>query len=390
MADTTASIPDSSVVRIAGVEFRQRELLLIPAFWALMAVFVSANRLLDPRGEGMRNIAPNAPVILAFAEAFLWACLTPVVFWVVSRFSVERTGRVLRVLLFIALGALVVVLVDSALDYVRQAVFPPPPRRVGRGAFRAMFYGGPLRFSLLNDVVTYLGVLSAGIARDISMRYRARRLETLVLQAELTQARLDALRRQLDPHFLFNTLNAISSLVERDPRGVRKMIARLSELLRHSISSASEQEVTLDEELHVVERYLEIMKIRFQGRVQVEVEVDPSVRRALVPTFAIQPLVENAFKHGIERIEGAGRVTLTAARDADSLVVRVADNGPGLATTPAAEGTGVGLSNTRSRLRELHGERATLSLSAGVPGGAVAELRLPFREATESRARRSA
>lgn len=379
---STADTLYSDTVEIVGVRFRRRELWLIPAFWTLMAVFVSANRLLDQRGEGMRSVAPTASIKLAFAEALLWACLTPVVFWTVSRFGTDQTGRLTRVLVYAAMGLGVVMLVDTMLDIVRATVFPPPPpRRFGRPGLRAGWWNAQLRFSLLNEVVTYLGLLSAGIARDISIRFRARREETAVLKAELVEARLDALRRQLDPHFLFNTLNAISSLVERDPRGVRRMIARLSELLRHSMSASSDQLVTLEAELEVVDRYLEIMRIRFQGRLTATIDALSDVRGALVPSFALQPLVENALKHGIERITGPGEVRVSARRDDDMLVIAVRDNGPGLPSTATSTTGGVGLENTRTRLAGLYSGQASLVVR-NVDGGAEAELRLPFREGT--------
>jgi LytS/YehU family sensor histidine kinase len=229
------------------------------------------------------------------------------------------------------------------------------------------------------------------VAREYSLRLRARReeaarlqAETAQLQAQLAEARLSALRSQIDPHFLFNTLNAVSALVERDPRGVRRMIARLSELLRHSLEGAGEPVVTLRQELDFVERYLEIMRIRFQGSLEVETRVDEATLDALVPNLILQPLVENAAKHGVGRQRGVGRIEIEARREGGRVVLTVRDNGPGMeGGAPAREG--VGLSNTRERLARLYGEAGTLVLRPVEGGGVEAEVSLPWRAADAAR-----
>ena len=261
---------------------------------------------------------------------------------------------------------------------------------MGFGRARAARPGGPFWF--LDDLMVYFAILGAGLARAYFLRYQARRAESVALQAhavqlqaQLAEARLAVLRTQLNPHFLFNTLNAVSALVERDPRGVRRMIARLSELLRHTLDGASEPEIPLHRELSLLERYVDIMRIRFQGRLDVELDVAPDVRDALVPNLLLQPLVENAFKHGVDRMEGAGRIVVQAHRTGDDIVLRVTDNGPGPAgdpfslddTEPRGEG-GTGLRNSRSRLEQLYGARQRLTLTSAPGGGTVAEVVLPY------------
>ncbi len=258
-----------------------------------------------------------------------------------------------------------------------------PPRRVGDTVRRGRPFLDP--FMLLNDVIVGVGVIAAGLARDRSLRYRARQqvatrlaAETARLHAQLAEARLDALRRQLDPHFLFNTLNAVSSLVERDPRGVRRMISRLSDLLRHSIEGASTAEITLERELDLLARYLDIMQVRFQGRLQVETIIDPSVRAGLVPNLILQPLVENAIKHGVERKNEGGRIVVSAQRRDDMVVLEVSDDGPGPEGT--TRGSGVGLRNTRERLTELYSTSGQFRLFRTDDGRTVAEAVLPYHE----------
>jgi two-component sensor histidine kinase len=394
---TPATNPERETSAVLG----RRELALVFAFWTFFAVLTAANRALDPRGQGFRSTVSWAWVLLAFVESYLWALLTPLIFWMASRFSVREGSRTASVLLYLLAGVAIALLLDAIMDVLRGAVLPPlrPPGRGRLGPPRGG--GGPFgtlrRLWVLNDLVIYMGVLAAGLARDFSLRYRARQqdaarlsAEAARLEAQLAEARLDALRRQLDPHFLFNTLNAISSLVERDPRGVRRMISRLGELLRHSIEGGTAQEIPLERELELLERYIDIMRIRFQGRLEVETHTEPLAREALVPNLILQPIVENAIKHGVSKVEGTGRIDISAAREGEELVVRVRDNGPGLgrAAEPfeSRDGEGVGHRNTVARLGELYGDAWHFSLSPGESGGAVAELRIPYHTAAELRA----
>lgn len=378
-----------------AVRLTRRELVLIVAFWTFMALLMSANRLLDPRGQGLRSTASSAFVALAFIEAYLWALLTPVVFWLASRYSVERGSRAARVALLLVAGVVIAIAIDSVMGMLRPALLPPPPGP--RRGTPMTFLSGARRLWFLNELMIYMGVLAAGLARDFSLRYRARQEESVQLAAEaarleaqLAEARLDALRRQLDPHFLFNTLHAISSLVERDPRGVRRMISRLSELLRHSIEGATEQEIPLDRELDLLTRYVEIMQIRFQGRLEVTTDIEARAREALVPNLILQPIVENAIKHGSSRVEGVGRVELRAIVEGNDLVLRVRDNGPGDSEPSEPASTGVGIRNTVARLEQLYGDASGFTLRTASEGGAVAELRIPYHVAADLRAIASA
>ena len=365
---------------------RRRELAMIAAFWALFALVTIANRLLDPRRPLAIESIQYWTVAAAVLQSTLWALCTPLLFHVAARLGGERGYRVTNVLLALAAAVIVAMLVSTLQELVRHAAFPEPPRRGGR-------FGGPRRggggfgpfgsFQLLNDLVIALGVLMAGLARAYSLRLRARQELATRLQAQLAEARLDALRRQLDPHFLFNTLHAVSSLVERDPRGVRRMISRLSELLRHSIEGAAVPEIPLRQELELLGRYVDIMQVRFQGKLTVEQAVDERALDALVPNLILQPLVENAIRHGVEQLAEEGRIAISAALDGGDLLLRVQDNGPGAERAPAgaapsAEGGGVGLRNTRARLAQLYGAAARFTLMPAPGGGTVAEVRIPF------------
>jgi two-component system, LytTR family, sensor kinase len=339
-----------------------REIAVIITFWTLLAVLSSANWLLDPRGPGFRPIDPSGPVIVAFIESWTWAALTPLIFRLSSRFSLARAP------LLIVTGVAISVAVFLLLGFARQVVFAPLHARPYRGLLEI----GRMRF--VPQLLVYFAILAAGFAREYFRRDQERQAHAIQLQAQLAEARLDALRMQINPHFLFNTLNAVSALVDRDPSGVRKMIARLSELLRTTTDSRATDEVPLRQELQLLDRYIEIMEIRFQGRLRVERTIEPATLDARVPNLILQPIVENALEHGASRAMGEGRVRIAARRDGDSLAITVHDNGPGV-----REGReGVGLANTRARLAQLYGDKASLTLTTAADGGAVAEIVLPF------------
>jgi two-component system LytT family sensor kinase len=228
------------------------------------------------------------------------------------------------------------------------------------------------------------GATAAAIhAIEFYRRYREREVLSQQLQAQLTDAQLRALRAQLNPHFLFNTLNAVTTLLHRDPERADAMLTRLGELLRLTLRADPEHEIPLADEVALLDRYLEIMRMRFSDRVTVACEVHPDVERAMVPSFILQPLVENAFEHGIARSSGAGhvRVEAFAASEGQSLVLRVQDDGPGPEGNGAGAtaGKGVGISNTRRRLHEMYGPAGSLSLTRASAGGTIVEVRLPLR-----------
>lgn len=323
------------------------------------------------------------PIALAFIESWIWAALTPFVFWLSGRFSIERSRWVVHIPALLAIGVVISVIVYFGLAEAREQFFEtvnarrPPP---------ALF--APLRdigrFRFVNHFLVFVAVLIAGYARKYFIRDQMRIQEAsalgaraALLQVQLADARLDALRMQLNPHFLFNTLHAIAALVERDPAGVRRMIVRLSELLRLTMDSEAEHEVTLGQELDFLRRYIEIMEVRFQGRLRTSIDAAEETLAAFVPRLILQPIVENALEHGAARaVEGI--VEIVARRRGDDLVITVTNNGPGV--EPSA-GTGVGLGNTRARLAELYGDAASFTLTSRSEGGAIAEMILPFRTA---------
>jgi two-component system, LytTR family, sensor kinase len=225
-----------------------------------------------------------------------------------------------------------------------------------------------------SETIAFWALIGIVYGVEYHRRYRERELHAARLEAELASARLDALTAQLQPHFLFNTLNSISTLMRRDVDAADEMLAHLSGLLHRTLRQQDRHEIPLSEELELLRHYLDIMQIRFHDRLAVRMEIDEQLTGARVPPFILQPLVENAIRHGIGRKPGAGTIEIAARRVADSIEISVRDDGEG----HAGGDEGVGLSNTRRRLRELYGERGRLELRGCEGGGLCAVLRIPL------------
>ncbi|OZC03602.1 sensor histidine kinase [Rubricoccus marinus] len=381
---------------------RTSEVLLVVGFWVLLGALALVRRSLDPRGPVATS---TASLIVTLAEYGLWSLITLGVFAVTERFPMASGVRVRRALLYLG----VVLVAAIAVEWARQSLFAAFfPEEILERRFRRR--GGPrqwepglegiiTRLRFVDEMVISVAILAAGFARDALARLRERETHTARLEAQLADARLSALRMQLNPHFLFNTLHAVSALVERDPAGVRTMIARLSSLLRRVLDGGDRHEVTLRDELAFLRDYLDVQRVRFQGRLDVEEHIEDGTLDALVPNLVLQPLAENAVQHGVSRREDAGgRIVVSAQREGGSLVLTVRDNGPGPsaearggATDDSASGAtgtaprsgGLGLRNTRQRLDALYGRAASLELGAGADGGAEARVMLPFHTADD-------
>ncbi len=234
------------------------------------------------------------------------------------------------------------------------------------------------------NLLIYWVIVAVSHAFDYYRKYRERELRTSELEKHLAQAKLQALQMQLNPHFLFNTLHSISSLMHKDVEAADRMIARLSDLLRAALAGAATQQVTLRQELDLLQLYLAIEQVRFGSRLTVKMNIAPDTLDAQVPNLILQPLVENAIRHGIEPRARPGCIELQAHRQDGNLALRVSDDGAGLEENGRIK-EGVGLSNTRARLRELYGPAHRFELLRGQQGGVRVELSIPFREEQEER-----
>jgi two-component system, LytTR family, sensor kinase len=343
--------------------------LLIVGIWTLLALLAATSNI----AYRVHNDIP-VPAAAIFGRAFLdWytcAVFTPAIFWVARRFPLD--GRAWWRNAFVHVIAMAVYIT------LKLLLFVPPARALGwvnpDQTFGNLFIGDA--FPLL---IAYWGVVGAAHGIAFYQRYRDRELRASQLEARIAQVQLDALRAQIHPHFLFNALNALSTLMHRDVGAADRMVLQLGELLRYTLDNAAPQEVPLAQELQFVERYLAIMKIRLGERLNVQLEVEPDVRKAFVPNLVLQPLVENALRHGIGRSATAGQLILRAHRSADSLQLEVQDDGPGL---PAGQVKhGVGLSNTALRLRQLYGAEQFMTVRNCDGRGTIVVLRIPFHEA---------
>lgn len=242
------------------------------------------------------------------------------------------------------------------------------------GAAFSQALGATFFFNLL----VYWGIVAGQNAFTFYWKFHEREVHAAELETRLTEARLQALQMQLNPHFLFNTLNAIASLMHKDVDAADRMIVRLSELLRYALDSTNEQEVPLRQELDFLGRYLDIQKARFGERLTIRQEVEVEALDAGVPNLVLQPLVENAIEHGIEPHARSGEIVLRAVRRDATLVLEVRDNGVGL-KDGARPAEGIGLSNTRARLQQLYGGGHRIELDVGAGSGLTVRLEIPFR-----------
>jgi LytS/YehU family sensor histidine kinase len=313
---------------------------------------------------------------------YLCAALTPAILWLIHRFPIGRKSWQRHVPLHLLFACLfsTVELAAHSVVLSRLGLFLGDRRTAGSN------FGVLMAVAFESNVLTYWIILAISHAASLYRRYQEREKEALRLElnaselkTQLVAARLDALKSQLQPHFLFNTLNAIMVLVrQRRTADAEETLARLGDLLRYVLNDAEAQEVPLHRELEYLRLYFAIEEVRFRDRLRIHISAEDAALDAAVPHMALQPLVENAIRHGIGRSSSAGLVEIAARRADSALEIRVRDDGPGLA--PAPSGTsGIGLSNTRARLEQLYGGAARLTLENDPRGGAIAVLTLPYR-----------
>ncbi len=333
------------------------------------------------------NAQPMRWGMLLLEQLIVWypvALVAPACLWLAGRFRLERE-RWLRMLVIHAGLNLVfhfcLVLVSLPLIHLvwREPIFSS---RFLQNFHQRLIARLPI------DVIIYWTILGAGYAFEYYRRFREQQLQAArlelratQLEGQLVQAQLQALKMQLHPHFLFNTLHAISALMDDDVKAARRMIARLSELLRLTLENAGQQEVSLRQELDALERYLEIEQIRFQDRLTVRLAVAPETLDARVPNLVLQPIVENAIRHGIAPHSSAGSIEIRAERRDGMIELQVLDDGPGMRDDDESGREGIGLANTRARLRQLYGDAHRFEIGNADGGGLLVKLSIPFRPA---------
>jgi signal transduction histidine kinase len=302
----------------------------------------------------------------ALVEWWAWAALTPAILWLARRYPLRQRDWPASLAVHAA-AAIVIGFFKLAAD--QQLL------RLAVGVRGYLLLSG-FAFNLL----FYFAIVAAAHGVGYYRASRERELQASHLEARLAETRLQLLQMQLQPHFLFNTLNAISELVHEDPETADRMIGGLSELLRETLDAGSGPDVALAREVELLERYLAIQKVRFGDRLQVSIRVHEASRAARVPMLLLQPIVENSIRHGIGSRAHAGRIDIASRRDGDTLVVEVHDDGIGLPEEGTGLREGLGLANTRARLQEFFGPAHRLDVMNAEDGGVTVRLTMPYRE----------
>ena len=350
--------------------------LWIAVLWGGMGLFDATDTVFVMHSQGMHHNWPAlfATILLSWLP---WALATPLIVHLGRRFPPTKL-RPLYVWAVHAGFASLIDLTSSAWIAFMNVISNPWAKPDGPGSFASLWATGAVN-GVLVTVVFYTSILAIAFALDSRDRIAQQQAEAAQLSEQLTRAQLDALRHQIEPHFLFNALNAVAALV-RDGRNddAANMIAGLSDLLRRVLQDSGKQQVPLREELELLDKYLAIQKVRFSDRLQVDSNIPDDLLQAQVPSLILQPIVENALKHGISRRAHGGIVRITVARSNGHLDLSVFNNGPPLPANWENQGSGVGLSNLVTRLRGLYGDRFTFSLRTPKSGGVLASISLPF------------
>ena len=309
---------------------------------------------------------------------YSWALLAPFIFMLARRFPV--IGDQWRTSLLVHLGGCAAFYVIHV-GFQVASMYTPPFDHIHPDFMDALRHHTSA--SIDTNILVYGLVVGIAQAYTYYQQYRQRELRAVQLESELARARLQALKTQLHPHFLFNTLHSISTLMYRDVRAADRMLARLSDLLRLTLESSDAQEVPLQDEVAFVKMYLEIEQIRLGDRLTVDFDIDPALEEALVPNLVLQPIVENAVKHGIAPRSAPGHIDIRAWAEDGQLRLRVSDDGLGLPEPPPRLVTGIGLSNVQARLLRLYGDDHHLALRPAEPTGLIVEITLPLRRVEE-------
>ena len=310
---------------------------------------------------------------------YVWGCLSPLILYLQRRFRIEGSTWLNGLMINLAASAFLALTHLAAATSLKMLMRPFDVWS-DQHSFRVQ-YQGELSHFFLFDVLIYWAIFGVGYAFDYRERYRERESLAAQLKIQLAQAQLESLKVQLHPHFLFNTLHTIAALVRSNEKmPAVDMIAGLSDLLRRALESAEEQEVPLREELEFIELYLGIQRVRFADKLAVRMEIAPETLDAMVPNLILQPLVENAIRHGFSAEESAGLIAIEAYCDDQDLHITVRDDGPGLqAGWRMEQSEGIGLANTSERLKHLYGAAHRFDLYNGTTGGMIATITIPFR-----------
>jgi hypothetical protein len=342
--------------------------LLILAGWTIVGLGYFCSLIFAGSASGA-TAPPSWPHLLAYSlgTAWIWAALTPVALWL-TRSASFAPGRRARGAAVYALTGTGFFIASGTLEWLLGSA---------TGTASRGFWWTLLSECVETRVLAYLAVVTLGRSAYYFGLSRTRQLHASDLELRLAKTHLQLLRMQLQPHFLFNTLNTVAELVHTDPDMADQMITRLGRLLRLSLDHAGHQVVPLRQEIEFLRMYVEIEQVRFQDRLQIVWDLAPDTLDAAVPTLLWHPVLENAIRHGVTPLAGRGRIVIASRRQGEELILEIRDNGMGLPAGGAPR-EGVGLRNIRERVGQLYGPQARFTLEPAMGGGAVATLRIPF------------
>ncbi len=342
-------------------------------FWTLIGLSFASQFYLSSSKAGLQ-VSWGQAVSWSLGDWYVWAVLSWPIVHLARRFRFDAPAWGRNVLIHLVASALcsvLYILLRALLGQLQSGISGEPV------SFGEAF--GPLVVKTFHlNLLIYWVIVSVSHAFGYYRQYQERALRAADLEKRLAQARLQALQMQLNPHFLFNTLNAVASLMHKDLAAADRMLTRLAGLLRYALDSTEAHEVPLRKELAFLEGYLDIERTRFGPRLSVTMDIDPQTLDLLVPNLLLQPLVENAIKHGLEQRAKPGLIELRVRRQDGALVLEVRDNGPGL-TPDKAQRQGIGLSNTRARLQQLYGSAHRFELGNSPEGGLRVAVVIPGR-----------
>ncbi|MBI2430229.1 MAG: histidine kinase [Ignavibacteriales bacterium] len=344
--------------------------------WALFAVVITVlMALVHPPGNNAFNIISEFKWESAFA--LVWIPATPFVLGISKRFSVSGNKKIRNGIILSVVGMTLSVVQCFAHSLIAFGL------NMGAGEYTTAVMLYSFYYNIDKMLIVYCVLVVFQQALTYYEEMQQKEVKASQLQAQLSEAQMQALKMQLQPHFLFNTLNAIVTLIHKNPDLAEEMIVRLSNFLRLTLEVSGKQCVTLKEELDFVNAYIDIEQVRFDGKLTYRQSVSNEMLDAQVPILVLQPLVENAIKHGISRYEDAHSIEISAQRSNGTLQLSVIDDGMPSGTTAKFFGnTGIGLQNTKARLETMYGKDAAMTLSANLPRGLRVDLTIPYQEFT--------
>lgn len=360
---------------------RMKKLVSLFVFWSALGLFFAVQSVITYTSQG-REVLWTAPLVYQLGYWYTWGLMAPIITWIVRRNPLDD-GRRGRSVTRLVAAAFIIAPVQFVLASVIRTfgLYATSVIDADRMSASLDAIAGQVLTASFDSALTYWMIVGVVYAFHYYRKLQTRELNTSRLEASLSAARLQNLRAQLRPHFLFNTLNSISALVTKDPVAAEKMLAQLSELLRMSQDGDGKRTVSLRSEMKFARHYLEIEQTRFEDRLRISIQYDPPLAEIQIPPIILQPLVENAVAHGIAPFEVPGTVDVQARLIDDQLELIVRDSGPGFDPSSSGFRPGIGLSNTRRRLEQLFGDRFSMEFARPDEGGFEVRITLPTEEA---------